>query len=476
MPPASPFAIYIESVDISADVVYNTVRKVDNLNQQVDNLEFVMRKYGSITTKPDVNQEIIFYINNVKVFGGVIVRVEEITNALEVIEYKVICNDYSQYLKRELVTERYTSMTAGDIIADLITNYTDGFTGVNVSTGPDITSISFNRLSVADSLQKLAKAIGYVWYVDYDRDIHFFAKNTELSPFNITDNSQNYIDNTLKIVEDLSQIRNSIIVQGAEIVSTATRTEIIVADGDNEQYKLANKFSELPDIEVDGTPVTVGTEFLDVDASFDVMWNFNEKYIRFTAGNVPTVGQEVTVEALYLYPVAVRVTSLASIIQYGTYEFAITDKSIRSQDEATARAQAELDSYKNEIYDGGFSTHEDGLRSGQVIRITSARRERDISVLIQNVTMVMYDAEGLLLEYQVSFATLENIGIIEFLQNQLRSKEVIVDDFETLLSLVDLSDTAEFSDTIDTPTSDSPPYVYGPDAGNVGQYNYATWS
>jgi hypothetical protein len=468
--------ITIDSIDRTSSVVFKTISKVDNLNQQVDNLRFGVRKYGSLTYSPTLNDEVIVALDGTRLFGGVIVKIDEVVTAKGIIDYTVTSNDYSQYLKRKLVTERYESMTVKAIIDDLIANYATDFTDTNTVTGLTIDSISFNRLTVADCLEKLAKAISYVWYVDYYKDIHFFPKNTEVAPFNITDTSENYIRDSLKIIEDLTQMRNTVLVQGGETESTATRTETIAADGTNTQYTLINKFSVVPVVTVNAVAKTVGTEFLDSDASYQCMWNYNQKYIRFTAGNTPTAGQTITVTAKYLYPIVVRVTAPSSIALFGTYEFAISDKTIQSQQEAIDRAQAELQTYQNQLYNGEFSTHESDLRSGQVINITSTLRSKNIDVLIQSVVMVPSDPDGNIVEYKVTFATLRDIGIIEFLQNQLRDKEILVGDTETLLNLFNLSDEIQFSDVLSAPTTDSPPYVYGPDAGNVGVYGFATYS
>jgi hypothetical protein len=471
----SALEVNIGGVDFTDAIVFNTVRKVDILNNQMDSLQFTTRKYGSLTLTPAVNEEVVFYLSNDKIFGGVIVRIDERTIGNGIIEYDVTCNDYSQYLKREIVTERYTNKTAKEIIDDIVTNHASGFTTTNVQTGPTLASISFNRVTVADCLQKLAKAIGYAWYVDYDRDIHFFAKNDELAPFNLEDGSNNYIDDSIIIVEDISQLKNAVLVQGSEIESTTTRTETIIADGTNDQYKLANKFSVTPVVEVNAAPVTVGLEYIDLDGSYDCMWNYNEKYIRFTAGNVPADTDVIEVTATYRYPIVLQLSSGPSVIQFGLYEFAITDKTIKTQDEAFARAQAELEAYQNQLYSGEFRTYVSGLRSGQVININSIKRTKNIDVLIQSVEMKFLDPDGSLVEYIVKFASMYNVGIIEFLQKQLLKDEVIVDDSETLLSAVSLSDTGVFSDSITPEASTSPPYVYGPDAGNVGTWNFATW-
>lgn len=468
------FTITIDSTDRTSSVVFNSFRKRDILNQQVDTCQFDIRKYGGKTYVPEIGNEVSVVRDGTTIFGGVIVRIEEELESATIIRYKINCIDYSQYLKRQLVSERYTNQTVAYIIDDLVANYTaagDGITDNNVTGSITIGSIAFNRLTVAECLQKLADAISYVWYIDYDKDIHFFPKNTEMAPFNLSDTSNNYIYDSLKIVEDLTQIRNSVLVQGGEIVSGSSRTEYHSGDGTRDTFTLANKYDSKPTVTVGAVSQTVGTEFLDDDASFDVMWNFNEKYLRFTAGNIPASGtNNIVTSGTYLYPIVVSVPSPSSQANYGTYEFSITDKSIRSQDEAIERAIAELKAYANEIYEGEFKTYNDGLRSGQIITIDSSQRGRTITVLIQSVEATMRDPEGNTLEYRARFATLKSIGIIEYLQNQLRNKEVIEDDFETILSLTALTDTITGSDSI-TQTTSTGPYTW--DGFNWG---YGAWS
>lgn len=465
--------VTINSVDRSSLVVFPSIRKQDTLNQQVDTLSFSIKKYGSMTYVPTLGHEVVVTNGATTIFGGVIIRIRETVEAGKVLGYQIDCSDYSQYLKRKLVTERYENKTVAFIVNDIVASYASDFTVVNVATGPTITSISFNRLTVAECFQKLADAISYVWYVDYTQDIHFFAKNTEVAPFELTDTSANYVYNSLEITEDLSQIRNSVLVQGGEQTSTATRTELFSGDASRVHFALANKFSSLPTVIVGTTAQTVGIEYLDADASFDCMWNFNEKYIRFTSGNTPASGtNNISVEGYYLFPIVVRVPSLASIAVYGTYEFAITDKSIVSQQEAIDRAQAELISYQNKLNDGQFITYTDGFRSGQVLTIRSTQRAKDIDVLIQSVTARMRDPLGTSFEYQVNFATMKSVGIVEYLQRQLRDREIVEDDQETLLNFIPFdSDEVSLTDSLTTPTDTTGPYKW-----DSFSWGYATWA
>lgn len=467
--------VTIAGVDRSNYVSFNSLRKRDVLNQEVDECSFETKKYGSKTYVPDVGDEIVVTRSGTKIFGGVVLRVTEKIKASTILTYKVKCVDYSQYLKRQLVTERYTNTTVADIIDDLVTNYTsagDSITANSVTGSLSIASFSFNRLTVADCLQKLADAISYVWYIDYDKDIHFFPKNAERAPYGLSDTSENYIYNSLQIVEDLSLIKNSILVQGGEVISDDTRTEHFSGDGTRAQFSLANKYDTLPTVTVGGSPVTVGTEYLDSDASYVCMWNYNEKYLRFTSGNIPASGtNNIVVSGTYLYPIVVTVPAPASIAEFGTYEFAITDKSIRSYDEAISRALAELTTYQSQLYEGSFRTYTDGLRSGQVLTINSTQRGKTIDVLIQSVEVSMRDPNGDVLEYSVTFATLKSIGIIEYLQSQLRNKEVIEDDADNLLNYYPFEDGVTASDSLATPTTMSGPYEWGtPDWG------YAVWN
>lgn len=467
----------VEGVDRTSSVVFNSVRKTDNLNQKTDLLEFKVRKYGSLTYVPNLGDEVVVTKDGDTIFGGVVVRISEALRSPTILEYSIACNDYSQFLKRELVTERYENQTVADIIDDLIATYTtDGFTTTSVVGTVTLGSISFNRLNVADCLQKLADALSYVWYVDYDKDIHFFPRNTEEGEA-ISDISGNYVYDSLEITEDLTQVRNVVLVQGGERESETPRTELFSGDATRTTFALANKYASLPDVEVGGVAQTVGVEFLDDDASFDCMWNFNEKYIRFTAGNTPGLGtNNIEVSGIYLYPIVVNILNNASIAEFGRYEFAITDRSIRSQDEAVCRALAELQSYQNELYEGSFRTYQDGFRSGQIVSITSSQRAKSIDVVVQSVTARMRDPIGTAFEYEVRFATLKSVGIIEYLQAQLRSKEVIVDDQETLLNLHDLTDGVAISDTLAAPTDSSPPYVWAGAGGNEMVWGYFTWS
>jgi len=116
------------------------------------------------------------------------------------------------------------------------------FTTNNVADGPIISDISFDYIQVSDAITKIAEICGYEWYVDYDKDIHFFAKNTYPAPFQLDDNQADYKD--LIINTNISQIRNRIFVKSSNIKDFMG--EAFVADGVSSEWNCMFKAENLP--------------------------------------------------------------------------------------------------------------------------------------------------------------------------------------------------------------------------------------
>lgn len=474
--------ITIDGVDRTSIIDTRSLQIKDKLNNRTNECTFAIKKYGSEGIKPSLDDEVIVTLNGTVIFGGVIVSYDESVEGKNVLNYDITCKDYSQYLNRRLVTERYEDMTINDIIADLLDVYAEDFTNNNVIAPVTIDSISFNRITVSQCLDKLAKLVSYSWYIDNEKDIHFFSKNTEVSPFNITDTSNNYIYESLNINKDLSQIRNKIIVQGGEEVGVE-RSQSFDGDGTNNIFTLAYKYSSLPTVTVDSVAQNVGIENLQNEASYNVMWDFNQKTLRFTTGNEPASGtNNIVVTGTPLYPILVQVPSPVSIGEYGVYEYAITDRTIKSRDEAIDRAIAELTAYGESISEGSFKTYRSGLRAGQTITVNSALRGINEGFLIQDVTFKVVTTKSeakINYIYDVNLATLKTIGIIEVLQRLLLDEELSEGEQEVLLTYLQFSDSFSLADVLGEIETTSPPYVYSNDEGttpNKGRYSLATYS
>ncbi len=422
--------ITVDGIDRTNYILWQSFRKEDKLNNRADSCSFQVRKYAGKDWKPSVGDEVIVEDGATRIFGGLVLRVDSYSEGAKLQKHRVTCKDWSHYLDKKLVIERYEDQTVNAIIDDLVSEYTSGFTTDNVSCSITIGSIAFNYITVSDAFQMLAEHVNYSWYIDYNKDIHFFSKNTEESPFDLSDTAGNHIFNSLTLREDLSQLRNVVIVRGGTKEGNS-RTETFKGDGSKDSFALGYKFSSEPTVTLDGANQTVGIDYLDKDADYDVMWNFNEKYIRFT-GSAPSDGSDVSVAGTPLIPIIVRAIDEDSIDEYGQYEFRKIDKSINTPEEARQFAVAQLDAYRQSIKEGSFETYESGLRAGQIINVQSDIRNIDEDFLIQGVTLTARSPDDAI--YTVSLATLRTVGIIDFLQGLLldETKTVEVGEDEVL--------------------------------------------
>jgi hypothetical protein len=458
--------ILVNSIDKSADILYDSFKLNDYINQQVDTCLFNTRNY-----KPNLNDEVLVYYDSQLIYGGVVVKID--TNFGQQTQiYQITCKDFTQYLNRRLVSERYTNETVTDIITDLLTAYAPDFTMDNVEGDSVIGSITFNRLKVGECIEALAQAINYSWYVDAEKDIHFFAKNDEVAPFNLSETAGNHNWNSLKISEDFSQLRNQITVIGGEY-EAEERTELYVADGEQRQFPLAYRYSNITGVKIVGDiDLTVGIDGEDEEDEFAVFWNPKSQSIRFKETNYPSEDDVVEIKGIPLFQVIVRVPDVSSIAQYGLYEFKIKDTNLASRADAIERGRVELEAYADGIEEGSFTTNRFGLRSGQTININIGTTNEDF--IIQSVSMSMRTPfEG---QWSVKLATVRTMGIIRFLQQYLKIEDEIVEG-DVLLELQQYADASESTDDVVAITTRAINYKWA-DATNPaeeGKWNFATW-
>lgn len=463
----------INGTDRTNQIDWKSASKSETLTKSADSFNFKVRNYGTKTFQPALSQEVILTNGSTKVFGGIIVQINEKMDGGLSKFLEVICKDYTAVLDQKLVSKTYQSMTVNAIIADLISTFTTGFTVVNVNCAVTIDNIVFNYLTVSKCLEKLTTALGnYEWYVDYDKDIHFFQSASIASPFNLTDSSANFVYQSLVLKKETSQIRNEIILRGGQVTSTTLRTEYIDGDGTKLQWPLANKFSSKPTVTVGGVSKTVGLDFLDADTSYQCMWDYNSQSLRFTAGNTPVSGtRNVVVTGYPQYPLIVIKRDETSILTYGLAQYLITDKTIQTLPSALARASAEATLYSQPTQSGTFTTYVDGLRSGQTININSSARGINQNFKIRSITTTFHTPTAF--AYNVTIETSNDVGINDILSKLLvtnPSDQLTVGANEVVQRYYGFTESASLSDTLHTPTKTSPPYVY-----DTATYGFSTF-
>lgn len=128
-----------------------------------------------------------------------------------------------------------------------------------------VESITFKYEYPSKCIQQLADLFQWQWYVDQDKDIHFFAKFTELSPFNLSDTGAKYIPNSLRISDNVDQLRNGIFVRGGQYLDSSITEDLgHQVDGLNKIFKLGYKYSlETATLTLNSVEKALGQEGLD---------------------------------------------------------------------------------------------------------------------------------------------------------------------------------------------------------------------
>jgi len=220
-------SVKIGGVDKTEYVDARTLRIRDELTSKVNSASFDFI-CNDIAVAPIPGEAVLIEEGAKKLFSGRILSKEESFLPPNLLKYPVECIDHTRDLDKKLVYQMHCKdQKAGDIIKFIILYYTDGFTYNNVSDGPVISDISFDYIQVSEVFTKIAEICGYEWYVDYDKDIHFFDKNTYPAPFQLDDNQTDYKD--LIINTDISQLRNRIFVKSSGLKDTFG--EIFIYDG-----------------------------------------------------------------------------------------------------------------------------------------------------------------------------------------------------------------------------------------------------
>lgn len=234
------------------------------------------------------------------------------------------------------------------------------------------------------------------------------------------------------------------------------------------------------------------------------MSNYNQKSIRNSETQTTlTSGKFLLFTYNEVIPILVQVTNNVSValtksmLGYSNGVFdgqPIIDRTIQSRAEAMKTAEAVLNKYSNVIITATFTTSQEGLESGQLIRITdtsSSQRNIDQDFVIQSIKcrQIAWGENT----YTVTCSSLL-FGMMELLQQLLASnRKIKVNEDEVINNIEDSNDTITISDaivsavngqtateTITITDSQStqvitPPFQWKPGGVHPLQWNLGSW-
>lgn len=478
------YQIKANSTDVSASIDWGSVDLLMVLTKEVSTLKFNVKIYGSKYT-PVTGDQIDFYETDSSsttshLFGGTITEIETIVEGLVTIA-QVTATDWGYKMDGKLVVKSYAGMDPADIVADIITNYCPA--GFNATTyvqrvGYNITSIKFNYEQPTKCLQALATQIGWEWYVDADKNVHFFLAENNTAPFPIDDTTGGLEWQTLDVDVNLQNMKNSVYVIGgtqAVVFNTLNEVDVYLGNGTQTTFALRYAYTEATcAVILNGVAQTVGlaNQVTSITA-FNCIYDKTNQTVTFNTP--PPNGQKVEVIGTAEIPIIAHAIDSAAVATYGEFQDAIFDSQIQTTIEAQMRARAEILLYGHAVYDVKFYTLTPGLRIGQNIMFNSAKFG------VSNYPLVVKRIEGMgnsskQIRYQVECIGSDNVTFVDLMSTILQQENASTQiDNTTLEVLLGLLEAITLAEVVSEPTSTSNSYVWGASGGNVGVYNLSTW-
>ena len=404
--------VKIAGVDRTEYVDARSLSIIDELTSRVNSASFLFI-CNDIALAPTAGQAVLIEEGVIKLFSGRILTKEEDFLPPNLLKYQIECIDNTRDLDKKLVIESYLNQKAGDIIKDIITKYTSGFTTTNVSDGPTITRIAFDYIQASEAIIKIAETCGYEWYVDYDKDIYFFFKTDYPAPFELNDNQENHKE--LIVNTDISQLRNRVYVK-SEKYETLDFTELFIGDGSTITWTCKYQANALPapSLKLEGVAKTVGWDGVDNPDDYDFMLNANTKVLSLgTYQSTPADDDEIVITYGADVPIIIRWDDEDSIDAVkaieggdGIFEFCITDNNIDTKEWAIDAAKANLLQNANPIIQGNFVTNRSDIKSGQIITLNSTKRNINQDFLVQKVELIRVDVHFMISYKPAAIATI----------------------------------------------------------------------
>jgi hypothetical protein len=443
------------------------------------------------TNMPQIGDEIyVNYTINANtqlIFGGTVVTVEPIVSGGVLLLYQITAADWGFLFDSKVVKKNYAGIDPHDIVVDLVSNFCPpGFTTNHVQVGNFLVStIKFNYQQPSKCLEALAKQIGWDWYIDPNKDVHFYfaegnpggSSEVSVAPITIDDTSGQIEWPTLDVQQDITNMKNAVYVVGGTYAKdyvlspnpAATPPQYAPVDvytsvAGTFVYPLGYSYDESTlTITLGGVGQAIGTDQQTDPSLVQVLYNDSGRFIRFTSD--PGNGLKIIVQGEAQIPILAFVSDSASIAEYGEFQDAIVDTTILSIQEAQERAQADIDMFGDPVFTVKFSTTSalsNQLFIGQQITLNSAKfGVANKTLVIKQINCVA--RTKFQLEYQVQCLGSDNVTFNDIMLTLLQQNlgQANSPDSTVLAILIPIGEKLELTDAV-TIIGASGPYVWAP--------------
>jgi|CXWL01.1.fsa_nt_gi hypothetical protein len=306
------------------------------------------------------------------VFNGQLSRVRrEQAPGGKAVFYRCEAESWEQLATRRLLAKDYSGYTADAIVQDVVstTLATEGIVARFIDAGPVVTKYPANWISAEAIFTELARLVGFSWYIDPDKRLHFFARETNPAPFTLTGQ---FLEGSLRTSLDRSRYRNAQYVQGGNGISDAV-TEQFSGDGKRTTFTVKQSMASLVAVTKNGSAKTLGIR--DVDTGKDWYWNEKSTEVSQDSGGTVLISTDtLAVTYTYFYQVFTAAQDDAAIAKRailegttGRYESLENLSSLDGEDFVNEKTLALLREFSEFAQELSFDTFSSGFLAGQML-------------------------------------------------------------------------------------------------------------
>jgi len=397
--------VHLNGVDVSGSYMGRSFSTQADLGTRTT-CRFVLNSFDNSLEVACGEEVLVYDDGGALVFAGSVDSFEDDWPAMDADtpykEIRVDAVDYHQIADRRLVVAAFDEgQLPGDIVTSLHTTYLapEGVTLGTIEAGTySLAAQRWHYHSVTDALDELSDLIGFVWYIDPQKRLHFKARSScAAATFGYSDSSLPL--RRLRISQSRESYRNRQYMRGGKDVIEEAKEEVKNGDGEERVFETSLELAEAPTITVNrsgggyGSAESVSLRELDEDA----LWFWEKGSARISQNSSETVlGASDKVKIVYkgLIPILVQDDNQAEISSRktteggtGLYEHLEEDERVESADLAIERAAAFLrrDGRIPKLVE--IETDEPGLEVGCLQNIQLTREGLSGDFLIQSLRL-----------------------------------------------------------------------------------------
>lgn len=387
--------VTINGVDKTSSLLKDSLFVRLQQNSKANTAELKFKNYD-----PPERSEVEILINGIIVFGGFIVRksatVLGVANS-HAVQWNCECKDWAELFDTVKVDKQYVGKSDLYIINDLLYTYledpTTGLPFIELQGGlPSVNSsldITFQKTSLTEALNQLAKRVSANWYVRPNKLLTWFDKNNGIAAdFGISSNPNNtttfgFLNNSLSYEVDSSTIINQIrIVGGLTSNGEKIQDASNVGDGTNKKFALEHYPNSIAYVGWNdgfGVYTSYGSfigyapqdKLRSNGGNYFVVCDQNAKTISIEGptGLAPANGSSVEIHYYKKEFVESVYDDLQSQSLFGVFPFSIENKEFTSVEASEQLANSLLEQNAYGKTSVKFETTKYGLLPGQLVQV-----------------------------------------------------------------------------------------------------------